>query len=332
MSSGEGVPRRCRSADTGKTRMPASQTGFGDLFLGKNLRLPPGNQTVMVPPPPAFPALAAAPLFFPGVQDCGFVPYPHLRHGAHRSCFDPKAVSLYHGALLSRAGALYSTYRPLAAEDPRAGKAATRESTGALKAWLNEHLKNPYPTKGEKVMLAIVTKMSLTQVSTWFANARRRLKKENRMSWGSKGRSEEEEEEEEEDSEGEEGLGPKGPCSGDEQEDPRAVKDAEADAGGLPGSERVPPAPGTESDTEAVCARSGLGCTENEPKAQKSKIWSLAETATSGGGHRARSTSCGPDTGALWPDWALRNGQYSPVYYPAQYIFKHGPASGLNCQ
>ena len=50
-----------------------------------------------------------------------------------------------------------------------------------LKAWLYEHRKNPYPSKGEKVMLAILTKMTLTQVSTWFANARRRLKKENRL-------------------------------------------------------------------------------------------------------------------------------------------------------
>ena len=36
---------------------------------------------------------------------------------------------------------------------------------------------------GEKIMLAIITKMTLTQVSTWFANARRRLKKENKMTW-----------------------------------------------------------------------------------------------------------------------------------------------------
>ncbi|XP_013398838.1 homeobox protein araucan isoform X2 [Lingula anatina] len=57
-------------------------------------------------------------------------------------------------------------------------KNASRETTNTLKAWLNEHKKNPYPTKGEKIMLAIITKMSLTQVSTWFANARRRLKKE----------------------------------------------------------------------------------------------------------------------------------------------------------
>lgn len=62
-------------------------------------------------------------------------------------------------------------------------KNATRETTSLLKSWLNEHRKNPYPTKGEKIMLALITKMSLTQVSTWFANARRRLKKENKVTW-----------------------------------------------------------------------------------------------------------------------------------------------------
>ena len=43
-------------------------------------------------------------------------------------------------------------------------KNATRESTSTLKAWLYEHIKNPYPTKAEKIMLAIITKMTLTQV------------------------------------------------------------------------------------------------------------------------------------------------------------------------
>jgi Homeobox KN domain len=68
-------------------------------------------------------------------------------------------------------------------------KNATRETTSTLKAWLNEHKKNPYPTKGEKIMLAIITKMTLTQVSTWFANARRRLKKENKMTWEPKNKT-----------------------------------------------------------------------------------------------------------------------------------------------
>ena len=72
--------------------------------------------------------------------------------------------------------------------DPNARrKNATREGTNTLKAWLNEHKKNPYPTKGEKIMLAIITKMTLTQVSTWFANARRRLKKDNKVTWTTRG-------------------------------------------------------------------------------------------------------------------------------------------------
>ncbi|KAM6380989.1 iroquois-class homeodomain protein IRX-6 [Pluvialis apricaria] len=75
-------------------------------------------------------------------------------------------------------------------------KNATRETTSTLKTWLYEHRKNPYPTKGEKIMLAIITKMTLTQVSTWFANARRRLKKENKMTWSPKNKAGEEKKEE----------------------------------------------------------------------------------------------------------------------------------------
>ena len=51
-------------------------------------------------------------------------------------------------------------------------------------------------------MLAIITKMTLTQVSTWFANARRRLKKENKMTWS-----------------------PRNRCDDDDDDDPDDVKD-----------------------------------------------------------------------------------------------------------
>ncbi|XP_041845209.1 iroquois-class homeodomain protein IRX-2a isoform X2 [Melanotaenia boesemani] len=98
------------------------------------------------------------------------------------------------------AGAL--TYHPYGSpgypyqlNDPAYRKNATRDATATLKAWLQEHRKNPYPTKGEKIMLAIITKMTLTQVSTWFANARRRLKKENKMTWAPRNKSEDEDEE-----------------------------------------------------------------------------------------------------------------------------------------
>ena len=76
-------------------------------------------------------------------------------------------------------------------------KNATREATNTLKAWLKEHKKNPYPTKGEKIMLAIITKMTLTQVSTWFANARRRLKKENKMTWEPRNRTDDDDDNDE---------------------------------------------------------------------------------------------------------------------------------------
>lgn len=55
---------------------------------------------------------------------------------------------------------------------------ATKENTAPLKEWLRNNEKNPYPSKNEKMMLAVIGGMSLTQVSTWFANARRRMKKE----------------------------------------------------------------------------------------------------------------------------------------------------------
>ncbi|GFY73314.1 homeobox protein caupolican [Trichonephila inaurata madagascariensis] len=83
-------------------------------------------------------------------------------------------------------------------------KNVTRDSTSTLKAWLNEHRKNPYPTKGEKIMLAIITKMTLTQVSTWFANARRRLKKENKMTWEPRNKTEAHDDDKREDSKEEE--------------------------------------------------------------------------------------------------------------------------------
>lgn len=85
----------------------------------------------------------------------------------------------------------YDRYCNVDMNDGVRRKNATRESTNTLKAWLQEHKKNPYPTKGEKIMLAIITKMTLTQVSTWFANARRRLKKENKMTWVPKNRANE---------------------------------------------------------------------------------------------------------------------------------------------
>ncbi|XP_060048340.1 homeobox protein Mohawk isoform X3 [Erinaceus europaeus] len=53
---------------------------------------------------------------------------------------------------------------------------ALQDMARPLKQWLYKHRDNPYPTKTEKILLALGSQMTLVQVSNWFANARRRLK------------------------------------------------------------------------------------------------------------------------------------------------------------
>ncbi|KAL1429977.1 hypothetical protein MTO96_015470 [Rhipicephalus appendiculatus] len=52
----------------------------------------------------------------------------------------------------------------------------TRAWPAPLKKWLIRHRDKPYPSKAEKLALALGSHMTLEQVSNWFANARRRLK------------------------------------------------------------------------------------------------------------------------------------------------------------
>eukprot|EP00092_Neocalanus_flemingeri_P028341 GFUD01030778.1.p1 GENE.GFUD01030778.1~~GFUD01030778.1.p1 ORF type:complete len:1096 (+),score=144.75 GFUD01030778.1:623-3910(+) len=73
-----------------------------------------------------------------------------------------------------------------APEKPRQKRAVIQDMVRPLKQWLLRHRHNPYPTKAEKVQLAVGSNMTLVQVSNWFANARRRLKnvvQESRCSW-----------------------------------------------------------------------------------------------------------------------------------------------------
>uniref|UniRef100_A0A3P9AR52 Iroquois homeobox 1b n=1 Tax=Maylandia zebra TaxID=106582 RepID=A0A3P9AR52_9CICH len=185
--------------------------------------------------------------------------------------------------------------------DPSRAKTATRETTSTLKAWLQEHQKNPYPTKGEKIMLAIITRMTLTQVSTWFANARRRLKKENKVTWGrsaedrdgrifssdnedehGKNGSDDEDEEEEIDLETvdierpeEQREGERGSARGRPRRACPRTLSAEAlrgaEAGVSLGKSPSVKLPADHSPGRQECQR---------PAQSKPKIWSLAETAT----------------------------------------------------
>ncbi|GCB74372.1 iroquois-class homeodomain protein irx-1-B-like [Scyliorhinus torazame] len=280
-------------------------------------------------PPPLHALLARYPGTYPIPQGYSLQPYPDLRHLSHLgSPYDLKAGCVYSQAAFSPAGALYSPYRPMSHGDPGRAKNATRESTSTLKAWLNEHLKNPYPTKGEKIMLAIVTKMTLTQVSTWFANARRRLKKENKMTWVLKTKSDEEESESEDEEDKKEEDLP------DPEQHQAGTTDGHQDKGdsGAPcpahgGTTLVKGVPDRESGGElrtnleegesrkSEWASEEGGTVQSalstEPKdsspALRPKIWSLAETATSDHGKSHRPAPLGgrsPPALAHYQIWA----------------------------
>lgn len=68
-----------------------------------------------------------------------------------------------------------SSRRPLQLKI-RQKRQTMQNMTRPLKQWLCKNRDNPYPSKLEKDILACESQMTNTQVSNWFANARRRLK------------------------------------------------------------------------------------------------------------------------------------------------------------
>uniref|UniRef100_A0A672YQN4 Mohawk homeobox b n=1 Tax=Sphaeramia orbicularis TaxID=375764 RepID=A0A672YQN4_9TELE len=70
----------------------------------------------------------------------------------------------------------YSSRSRLGGVKVRHKRQVLQDMARPLKHWLYKHRDNPYPTKTEKVLLALGSHMTLVQVSNWFANARRRLK------------------------------------------------------------------------------------------------------------------------------------------------------------
>lgn len=190
--------------------------------------------------------------------------------------------------------------------DPARAKSATRETTSTLKAWLQEHKKNPYPTKGEKIMLAIVTKMTLTQVSTWFANARRRLKKENKVTWGRSAEDvdgdgcgydsdrDDDDDESAHKHEREEEIDLETVDTDEAEEDRADVhkepseakthEQSETEGGSAEAHALNSPAGSVTESKDASAGKSGSADVSpacQRPVNSKPKIWSLAETATS---------------------------------------------------
>ncbi|NWH42785.1 IRX2 protein, partial [Fregata magnificens] len=183
---------------------------------------------------------------------------------------------------------------PYQLNDPAYRKNATRDATATLKAWLQEHRKNPYPTKGEKIMLAIITKMTLTQVSTWFANARRRLKKENKMTWAPRNKSEDEDDDEADGARSKEESPEKMPESNETSAEDEGGRGVTAAAAGWPH-----PAP---------------------------KLWSLAEIATSDLKSQTLGQGCQPaPLASAAPASAPHSAAYSPSSLLGRHIYYTSP-------
>ncbi|NXH31257.1 IRX2 protein, partial [Myiagra hebetior] len=214
---------------------------------------------------------------------------------------------------------------PYQLNDPAYRKNATRDATATLKAWLQEHRKNPYPTKGEKIMLAIITKMTLTQVSTWFANARRRLKKENKMTWAPRNKSEDEDDDEGDGTRSKEESPEKMPESNETSaEDEGRSGVTAAPAGWLRPAPSSAPGSGAAGASKAAL---GPRASPGPPTpASKPKLWSLAEIATSDLKSQTLGQGCqAAPLSSATPASAPHSAAYSPSSLLGRHIYYTSP-------
>uniref|UniRef100_A0ACD5VV45 Uncharacterized protein n=1 Tax=Avena sativa TaxID=4498 RepID=A0ACD5VV45_AVESA len=77
------------------------------------------------------------------------------------------AVGFQRGGSVNGFGQPHNIWRPQ--------RGLPERSVAVLRAWLFEHFLHPYPTDGDKQMLAKQTGLTRNQVSNWFINARVRL-------------------------------------------------------------------------------------------------------------------------------------------------------------
>uniref|UniRef100_T1J2A5 Homeobox domain-containing protein n=1 Tax=Strigamia maritima TaxID=126957 RepID=T1J2A5_STRMM len=125
-------------------------------------------------------------------------------------------------------------------------------------------------------MLAIITKMTLTQVSTWFANARRRLKKENKMTWEPKNKtSDDGDESSDSDDEAMSKKQENDAIRMDRDSTREELDDKSCDS--LPSDIHQKP---LDSSPQSCAQISASSFSSSASTPTKPKIWSLADTAT----------------------------------------------------
>uniref|UniRef100_A0A915B1S1 Homeobox domain-containing protein n=1 Tax=Parascaris univalens TaxID=6257 RepID=A0A915B1S1_PARUN len=264
----------------------SAPTSHSDL-TNDAIRFLNASGPLLTPGIPGFPhPMNAEVAAFRAAMTQGSLPFPAMYSGLHPAEMKPEMMGAASGAVPGFFFDASLGYHPYAGGlDGARRKNATRETTAPLKSWLNEHRKNPYPTKAEKIMLALLTKMTLTQVSTWFANARRRLKKENKMTWSPRNRPGDEEDDDLADVDASE----RDPC-----DRPSSSTSNISDIGAPVKAEVT----SSESNDNVKAVMHAPHSESNSESPRKAKIWSIAETLSSRAATSAKKDSGSASTSA----------------------------------
>ncbi|OJI98558.1 hypothetical protein ASPVEDRAFT_80200 [Aspergillus versicolor CBS 583.65] len=95
-------------------------------------------------------------------------PYPPMAYQSDPEHASPQALS--HGPQ-SNFGILGD---PIDSKNKRRRGNLPKPTTEILKKWFHEHLDHPYPSEEDKQMFMTRTNLTISQISNWFINARRR--------------------------------------------------------------------------------------------------------------------------------------------------------------
>lgn len=221
LTHGGQLTRRSHSSTSG-SNSPHSPVGLGEEQLGNQLKpcsyqngLSSGGASVsspLSPCAPSSPLVAAVPthphstmlasptMYTTQPQEYG----PNMNITPSGSGTHFSTLPMWNPYPSLPVNSLSSSLPKLSYDTPR--YKLTPERAIPLIKWFEEHKDHPYPSRHEKILLCQSTQLTFTQVSTWFANARRRMKKANC-------------EEEERNSDDSSANDPESPSSADSQEE-----------------------------------------------------------------------------------------------------------------
>ncbi|OJD16862.1 hypothetical protein AJ78_03006 [Emergomyces pasteurianus Ep9510] len=101
-------------------------------------------------------------------------PYESPRYGSYPQSFRPELdySPISTGSLQERN--FVTQAEPIDSKNKKRRGNLPKSVTDVLRAWFHEHLDHPYPSEEDKQMFISRTGLTISQISNWFINARRR--------------------------------------------------------------------------------------------------------------------------------------------------------------